>query len=205
MAQMIRAFLLAIATVVLFIPSSHKLNIPIVEVVNPGAQECARITKKKSVGIIGTNLTIESKIYDKAIHKIDNSIEIYSKACPLFVPLVEEGWWDNKITYMIVQEYLSTFKSKHIDTIVLGCTHYPLLKEPITHFLGEKISIVSSAMEVAKAVKSTLHNFELNNFKDNIGKLKFYTSDNIEKFTQFGSRILEQEIVNISHVDIESE
>lgn len=113
----------------------NSFDIPIVEVVGPGAATAVRETVNKKVGVIGTVATVSSGVYEKAILKLDPEIEIYQKACPLFVPLVEEGWWENDIALRIAEEYLLPLKEKNIDTLVLGCTHYPLFVQ--YHFKGD--------------------------------------------------------------------
>ena len=115
-------------------PVKRSFGIPVVEVIGAGAYTAVMQTKNKKVGVIGTTATINSGTYEKAISKLDSTVEIYQKACPLFVPLVEEGreWWENDIAVRIAEEYLAPLKHIGIDTMVLGCTHYPLLQKTIS-------------------------------------------------------------------------
>ncbi|HHY23914.1 MAG TPA: glutamate racemase [Clostridiaceae bacterium] len=183
----------------------NNFKIPIIEVIQPGAATGIKSTKNKKIGVIGTNATINSGAYEKAINKIDNSIQVFSKACPLFVPLVEEGpeWWENDITYRIAIEYLSPLKLAGIDTLVLGCTHYPLLQNIISKVMGSEVKLVSSALEVARAVKNLIE--ENNIARDqNIGSVyRYYTSDSVDKFEPLCSAILNQKITCAERADIE--
>lgn len=181
----------------------HEFDIPVVEVIQPGATAAARETRNKRVGVIGTPATIASGVYERAISSVDSSVEIFSKACPLFVPLVEEGWWDNDIALRIVEEYLTPLKKQGIDTLVLGCTHYPLLKNTISKVMGDEVTLINSALEVAKAVKEVVQENQLG--RD--GRIKpvyrYYTSDSVEKFESLGSSFLNYEICSAEKVDIE--
>jgi glutamate racemase len=180
-------------------------DIPIVEVIQPGAATGARETRNKKVGVIGTAATISSCAYEKAIKSIDDTIRIFSKACPLFVPLAEEGkeWWDNDIAQRIAEEYLLSLRNEGIDTLVLGCTHYPLLQKTISRVMGEDVMLVSSALEVTKAVKEII----AENAMERDGRIKpvyrYYTSDSVEKFEPLCSAILNKVITSVEKVDIE--
>ena len=170
----------------------NNFDVPIVEVVEPGATACVRSTKNKKVGIIGTAATINSGVYERAINKIDKEIKVFSQACPLFVPLVEEGtaWWESEVAYMVADEYLTPLKQDGIDTLVLGCTHYPLLKTVISKVMGSDVTLISSALEVAKIVKETIKNNDLCADGEGNPFYKFYTSDAAEKFIPMCNSIL---------------
>mgnify|MGYP000945114732 CR=1 FL=1 len=183
----------------------NSFDIPVVEVIRPGACAGAKATRNKKVGVIGTSATINSGAYEKAINGIDSSIQVFSKACPLFVPLVEEGeaWWESDIAFRIAEEYLTPLKNEGIDTLVLGCTHYPLLYKTISKVMGEGVKLVSSALEVAKVVKDII-------IKNDMGRdsrldpvYKYYTSDSVEKFEPLCSSILGRNINSAEKVDIE--
>lgn len=180
-------------------------DIPIIEVIKPGAAAGAKTTSNKKVGVIGTILTVSSGAYERAINAIDDTIQVYSKACPLFVPLVEEGpeWWDDEITYQIALKYLTPLKQADIDTLVLGCTHYPLLQKTISRVLGEKVRLVSSAQEVARVVKRVIEENNIAAEENNKPIYKFFTSDSIEKFEPLCSAILNRTITSAEKVDIE--
>lgn len=181
----------------------HSFDIPVVEVVQPGAATAVRETINKKVGVIGTSATVNSGVYEKAITRLDPSIEIYQKACPMFVPLVEEGWWDNDIAFRIVEEYLVPLKEKGIDTLVLGCTHYPLLQNTISKVMGDGVKLVSSALEVAKVVKEVINENSVGRDERISPVYRYYTSDSVEKFESLGNSILNQKIHSAEKVDIE--
>lgn len=181
----------------------HNFNMPVIEVVEPGSNCAVKETKNKKVGVIGTRATINSGVYEKTIEKTDNNIQIHSKACPLFVNLVEEGWWDNDIAYRIAEEYLTPLKSEGIDTLVLGCTHYPILKGIISSVVGDNVKLVSSALEVARVVREVINEKGIGRDKDIKPVYRYYTSDSIEKFESLGSAILGKEIHSVEKVDIE--
>ncbi len=180
-------------------------NLPIIEVIGAGASAAVKETANKKVGVIGTPATISSCAYQKAINKLDNDIEIYQRACPLFVPLVEEGqeWWENDIAYRIAQEYLTPLKQTGVDTLVLGCTHYPLLKNTISKVMCDDVRLVSSAFEVARVVKRTILDNNIQRDLRNKPVYRYYTSDSVEKFGPLCSAILGKNITSAEKVDIE--
>jgi glutamate racemase len=167
----------------------QSFDVPVIEVIQPGAATAVRETKNKKIGIIGTPATINSSVYERAIKQRDSSIEIVSKACPLFVPLVEEGWWENDIAYRIAEEYLHPFIDEGIDTLVLGCTHYPLLKNTISMVLGNGVKLVSSALEAARAVKMIIGEKDIARDECLKPVYRYYTTDSVEKFEFLGSSI----------------
>ena len=181
----------------------NNFDIPVVEVVQPGAVAAVNETKNKRIGVIGTIATIESGVYEKAIKRLDSAVEVYSKACPLFVPLVEEGWWDNDIAYKIAQEYMKPLKEKDIDTLVLGCTHYPLLKNIISKVMGDGVKLVNSALEVAKVVKEVIDVKRIERDNTITPVYRYYTSDSVKKFESLGNSILNGRIHSAERVDIE--
>lgn len=180
-------------------------RIPVVEVIQPGAVAGARETRNKRVGVIGTTATINSSAYEKSIKRLDPDIRVFSKACPLFVPLAEEGreWWDNDIAYKIAEHYLAPLKKHGIDTLVLGCTHYPLLQNTISKVMGEDVSLVSSAQEAAKAVRETISSGGMMRDIKLEPVFRYYTSDSIDKFEPLCGAILDKKISSAEKVDIE--
>lgn len=181
----------------------NSFDIPVIEVVEPGALTAVRETRNKKVGVIGTSATVSSGVYERAIHRLDGSIQIYSKACPLFVPLAEAGWWENDIAYRIAEEYLIPLKNEGIDTLVMGCTHYPLLQETIGSVMGPEVSLVSSAREVAKVVKDVIAENNMARDRDIKPVYRYYTSDSVELFESLGNSILDTRIQAAEKVDIE--
>lgn len=180
-----------------------KFQIPVIEVVNPCAAAAAKQTTNRKIGVIATSGAVNSGVYEKAINKIDSSIEIFSKACPMFVQLAEEGWWENDIALRIAEEYLLPLKDKDIDTLVLGCTHYPLLQKTIAKVMGPNVKLVSAGEEVALVVKGRLE--ASGGLKENnaFPGSKYFTSDSVEKFKGLGSSFLGENIQYAQKVDIE--
>lgn len=165
-------------------------GIPIIGVIEPGAQMAAQRTVNNRIGIIGTEGTIRSEAYTKAIRKLIPEAQVHSHACPLFVPIVEEGWQDEPVAEDIVRHYLSFFADKEIDTLVLGCTHYPLLSATIRKVMGDQVCLVDSAESIAEYLKQLLP-------PDSDGRAgtdSFYVSDNEDKFSQISNRILGREL-----------
>lgn len=182
------------------------VNVPVIGVIEPGAMSAVRITKNKKIGVIGTEATIKSNTYTKAIKFFDNEVEVFGLACPLLVPLVEEGWTKGIIAQLIIEKYLNNILDKEIDTLVLGCTHYPLLKDTIQKVM-KGISLVDSAIETAKVVRDSLMGQEsgVKNQGSRIrgqepGRMKFYVTDSVERFVSVGERFLQRKIDDIEKV-----
>lgn len=177
-------------------------NIPMIGVIAPGAMAAARKTENKRIGVIGTQGTIASSSYQKALKSIDDEFRIYPKACPLFVSLAEEGYIDKPATRMIAEDYLSELVKKSIDTLVLGCTHYPLLRKVIADVIGPNVSLIDSAQETASDVEQTLAGQKLLNPSKSAGTRRFFVSDSPEKFKKIGERFLGRRIGKVELVDI---
>ncbi len=178
----------------------EELEIPVIGVVESGAN-AALIEAKNSIGIIGTYGTMKSGMYKKMIRSKNPDIKIYSQPCPLFVPLVEEGWINHPVTKEVAEIYLSNIKEK-IDTIILACTHYPLIRKVISHTLGPGINIVDSAQEVAKAVEEKMVQMNMLNDNDGKRKLEFYVSDAPDSFVKMGKLLLGYEMNDVHLVEI---
>lgn len=181
-----------------------KCPIPVAEVVGPGSRAAAG---GKKVAVIGTCATIESGVYREALKRVSPEIEYIGKACPLFVPLAEEGWWDNDIARAVAAEYLRPIAESGADTLILGCTHYPLLIPAIRTVLGDSVRLVNSASAVACEVKARLEALDLVNRNErsgNTGNIRFYTSDSEEKFSSLGSIFLGRELKDVHKIDIEA-
>ena len=183
------------------------LSIPVIGVIEPGAKTAVSATKNKRIGIIGTEGTVKSGAYVKAIKKISNA-SVYQQACPLLVPLVEEGWIKNKLTDAIVRYYLKSLFKRNIDTLVLGCTHYPLLKNSIQKTSQKNVVLIDSAKTTAQKVKDILtkHNMladkkELSS--EHSRKLSFYVSDNPKKFQKIGGKFFSKKINGVKKIDLE--
>ncbi len=185
----------------------ERFTVPIIGVLEPGAEQAVNKTKNKRIGIIGTEGTINSKAYQDEMWRIDPDIETFAIPCPLFVPLVEEGWHNHPVADIITGEYLNSLLEKKIDTLVLGCTHYPILKSVIQKFVGEQVVLIDSA----EAITSHLGEFLVTHPDDypspeasgedkRSGKDLFYVSDNEEKFKNIASRLLNRDIENLTRV-----
>ena len=184
--------------------ANEKYNIPIIGVIEAGARTAAYSTKNKIVGIIGTEGTIRSKAYNLEIGKIDKEIKIIDRACPLFVPIVEEGWSNTEIASLTAQKYLEELMEQGIDSLVLGCTHYPLLKRTIGKIVGEGIKLVNPAKETAEDLKIILENQELVRSNESVKpSYEYYVSDIPEKFANIGEEFLKKEIQDIKNVEIQ--
>jgi glutamate racemase len=185
---------------------SDKFDIPVIGVILPGAKRAAKVTKNNHVGIIGTRTTIESGAYEREIKNISKKIRVYSTSCPLFVPLAEEGWTENEVAYLAAKEYLCGLIDKDVDTLLLGCTHYPLLKKVIAETMGFDVNIVDSAVPVAAEVKGDLERLglmqEVSEGKDRNRKLKFFVTDDPKSFVRVGEPFLGFAIDDVEHVDI---
>jgi glutamate racemase len=164
-------------------------DIPVIEVVKPGAISAVKATRNGKIGVIGTDATIKSKAYEDAILDIDSKVQIYSKACPLFVNLAEEGWWDNDIALRIAEEYLIPMRNQGIDTLVLGCTHYPLLTKTISKVMGDGVTLVNSALEVAREVKKIINEKDISRDEGLKPVYRYYTSDSVERFESLGNAL----------------
>ena len=167
-----------------------KFDIPIIEVLNPGVASAVKVTKNKKIGIIGTEATIRSNQYEKKIKDKLKDAKVYSKACPLFVPLAEEGLLEDKITIDVASMYLEELKKYNIDSLILGCTHYPLLKNTIKKVIGEDVTIVDPAFETAIQMKKFLQEKGIENKEG--GNHKFYVSDKSDKFDFICSLVLKE-------------
>lgn len=181
-------------------------SIPIIGVVKPGARVAADTTVNGKVGVIGTEGTIGSRIYSRYIKELNPAVEVIGKACPLFVPLVEEGLLKDPVTDEIASRYLSELIDIGIDTLILGCTHYPLIRSTIGKIMGDNVKLVNPAYETACGLKSLLEKENLLN--DNTPKLgdnqyQFYVSDAAEKFKRFANSTLKYGILAANRINIE--
>lgn len=164
--------------------------VPVLDVIAAGARKAAEETTTKHVGVIGTPATINSNAYARAIHEHDPDIRVFSQACPLFVPLVEEGWWHHPVTRLTAQEYLRPVLAEHVDTLVLGCTHYPVIKSLIREIVGQDIRLVDSAEAMADITANLLHDMHLGNPQRNLPEYRFYVTDVPYHFQTIGEGLL---------------
>lgn len=200
-------------------------NIPVIGVIEPGAKAAIMATKTNRIGIIGTEGTIKSnsyinainsikknktkefkehgtKHYDRYFEVVTDEMVIFTKACPLFVPLAEEGWTSNDVAYLTVEHYLGGFKKEAIDTLVLGCTHYPLLKTIISKVMGKNVRLIDSAIETASETKEILRKNNMEKKSKGKPLREFYVTDAPKKFINIGEKFLEHKIENIQKIDL---
>lgn len=183
-----------------------ELDIPIIGVVKPGARVAAVTTQNNRIGVIGTEATIRSDIYSRFIKQQNPEIEVMGKACPLFVPLVEEGLLKDPVTVEMASRYLKELMEQEIDTLILGCTHYPLLRSMLREIVGEKVNLVNPAYETARGLKELLEKNDLCAVGEPVSdqeRYRFYVSDAADKFKQFADSILPYDIETTRQINIE--
>lgn len=180
-----------------------KFKIPIIGVIEPGSKSAVKSTKNCRIGVIGTEGTIKSSSYSRAISRLRSNSSVFLKACPLFVPLVEEGWICHPITEQVAREYLNPLLENRIDTLVLGCTHYPLIKDTIQKVVGEGISLIDSASATAEEVASVLTQRGLAANNKRRAKYRFFVSDSPDKFRHTGELFLKYPITHVKKVSLD--
>ena len=180
---------------------SSVFPIPIIGVIEPGVNRGIRVNQNNKIAVLGTSATIRSNAYGKKIRAVKPETLVISKACPLFVPLAEEGWTEGEIPMKIAAHYLADIKQKGVDTVILGCTHYPLLKRTISQTLGEKVNLVDSGDAVVKNVILTLE--KINGFSSRKnGKIKCYVTDDSSLFDDIASSFCLKKIEQAIQIDL---
>jgi glutamate racemase len=177
-----------------------KFNVPIVGVIEPGVKKAVSVTRNKRIGVIATPATINSQAYRREIKKYDRKIEVAGQPCPLFVPLVEEGWLDRKVTFEVAAEYLGKMKSARIDTLILGCTHYPLLKPVLKRVMGPRVKLVDSAQEVAFEVQAVLQSTGNARTTPRRASYRFLVSDRPQHFRLAARKFLGYDIRSVKRI-----
>ena len=173
----------------------EKFGVPVFEVITPAVQKAILVSKKKRIGIIGTRATINSKAYEAKINEAISDVKVYSNPCPLLVPLVEEGWINNRETRMIVKKYIFPLKTKQIDTLILACTHYPILKDIIKKKVGKNVEVVDSAVSLALLLKEFLiKNSEVEKTLLKTDNHIFFVSDITQQFQKSANMILKRQV-----------
>lgn len=180
-----------------------RFDVPIIGVILPGADMAYKETRNGKIGVIGTRATINNEAYSNAIKEIDSGIEVFEKACPLFVPLVEEGWIHHKATFEIAEEYLKELREKNIDTLVLGCTHYPILANVIQEVIGKDVKLIDSGIATANVVRNEINRIGLETNSGVQGNLDLYVSDIPTTFKQVAELFLGRMINDVVKVEIE--
>jgi glutamate racemase len=179
-------------------------HVPLVGVLLPGARAAARTTKTKRIGVIGTTATIRSGAYERALWELEPRIKIWSRACPLFVPLVEEGWHEDEITYLTARRYLSPMADFGADALVLGCTHYPVIRDVLARVIGPGVTLVDSAHETAAEVERVLEQKNLRSDADRPGTITVYVTDIPYLFKEVGERFLRRPMEHVERVDLDA-
>jgi glutamate racemase len=167
-----------------------RAKLPVVGVILPGAEAAVRASRRHRVGVIGTRATVNSNAYTHAIRQREPGIEVFARECPLFVPLAEEGWLDHKVTAMVAREYLFPLTLEKIDTLILGCTHYPLLRGAIQEAVGSGVTLIDSGEAAAMEVARVLDEHDLRNPSPHTPHLQFFVSDVPVRFGEIGERFL---------------
>ena len=182
-----------------------KLDIPVLGVIEAGARVAAEETKNKRVGVIGTVGTVGSGIHESYLKRLDSEITVIGKACPLFVPLVEEGWLHDPVTVEVASRYLQELKDEQVDTLILGCTHYPLIRSTIQEVMGEKVRLVNPAYETALELKSLLTKMDILSTGEQQAEFpyRFYVSDLADEFKECANSILPYDVTMTRKIDIE--
>ncbi len=185
-----------------------EMDIPVIGVVIPGAKVAAESTSNGKIGVIATESTIDSGLYTRVIREFRPDAEVYGKACPLFVPLVEEGWLKDPVTVEVAKRYLDLLLETGIDTLVMGCTHYPLLRDTLAQVLGEQVMLVNPAYETARELKRLLEAEGILNdgplpADDAEDRYRFYVSDAASKFREFANTILPFGVDRAKLIEIE--
>ena len=179
----------------------RKFRFPIIGVITPGVKEACSKTRNLKIGVVGTKATVNSGSYVKGIKRKNRKIKVFQIACPLFVPLVEENRCSGDVTFNVAKEYLQHLKSKKVDTLILGCTHYPLLKSVLARVLGRDVNIVDSSVSVSNEVKTFLGKNKLKAGSRGKGYLKFYVTDDPRSFGKI-SKIFLRKNIKVNKVDL---
>lgn len=183
-----------------------EVDIPMIGVVKPGARAALMATANKKIGVVATEATINSGIYSRYIEEHDSEVSVIGKACPLFVPLVEEGLWEDPVTDEIAHRYLTELIDSGIDTLILGCTHYPMLRSTVGKIMGEGVTLVNPAYETARELKALLtqHGLE-SGHRPGLGTelYRFFVSDAADKFQRFANSILPYGILSAKVIRID--
>ncbi|MDO4614415.1 MAG: glutamate racemase [Lachnospiraceae bacterium] len=185
----------------------EEVDVPVIGVIESGAHMAVDSTRNKQIGVIATKATISTHVYTDTISRMDPEINVISQACPLLVPLVEEGWIHDQITDEIIMRYVDDLIEHDIDTLILGCTHYPLLRSEMRKLLGDRVTLVNPAYETAKALEQLLTEKDLRNImpkaKDEPTPYRFFVSDDSERFADFANSILPIDVKSAKIIPIE--
>lgn len=179
-------------------------DLPVIGVIEPGAQAAVQATRNGRIGVIGTVGTIATGAYVQAIRRLNPEMMVFSQPCPLFVPLVEEGWLDREVTRLVAGEYLAPLRAQGVDTLILGCTHYPLLKGVISEVMGDRVQLIDSAEATARELRQLLRRENLQNDSPNSAVHRFFISDFPYRFQEVGEKFLGEKLPQVSQVSVET-
>jgi glutamate racemase len=182
----------------------NQFDIPVIGVIEPGARSAASVTKNGHIGVIGTTATINSSAYQERIMEFKHDAEVIGIPCPLFVPIVEEGWEYSNVAELTAEKYLAELIEHDIDALVLGCTHYPILRYTIKKVVGPYVKLVNPAFETAKDLKKILGEFSILNENFELPKYEYFVSDAPERFRRLGGNFLKKEINILSEIAIDN-
>ncbi|QDQ26243.1 glutamate racemase [Chitinimonas arctica] len=180
----------------------RRVSVPVLDVIDAGARNAVATTRSGHIGVIATPTTVNSNAYARGVHALNPEARVYSQACPLLVPLVEEGWLDHQVTRLTAQEYLRPVLAENIDTLVLGCTHYPLLKPLLAQEAGPTVRLVDSAVSVAEQVAGTLIELDLANPQRGEPNYRYYVTDIPLRFQTMGERFLGRSLKHLEMVHL---
>jgi glutamate racemase len=179
----------------------QRAGVPVIGMIIPGASAAVSASAGGRIGVIGTRATINSNAYAHAVRQIDPRVQVFAAECPLFVPLAEEGWLDHQVTDLVAREYLFPLRLEKIDTLVLGCTHYPVIKPAIATAIGANVRLIDSGEAAAEEVERTLEEQSLRNPSTQRPLLQFFVSDIPAKFAEIGQRFLGQNLGRVQRAE----
>jgi len=179
-----------------------RCSVPVIGVIRPGARRAVELTNNGRVGVIATEATVASGAYERAIRALKDGLEITSRACPLFVPLAEEGWLNHPVTFQVAEEYLAQLRQSGVDTLVLGCTHYPILRPVIERTLGDRLSYVDSGEAVAETLVQLLEEQQLSSDNDGRRTEEFYVTDSADRFRRVAELFLGRQLDAVETVKL---
>jgi len=180
------------------------LDIPVTGMIGPGVSAAVNKTENNRIGVIGTTATVNSMAYNMKIRELNSEVNVYGQPCPILVPLVEEGWINEEITRLTVRKYLEPLLLKNIDTIILGCTHFPVIRSLIQEEAGPDVTLIDSGQEAAKIVQTMIGEDVKSESSGTVGRFQCYVSDIPDKFDEVGTRFLGKPLVNAERVDFDA-
>jgi glutamate racemase len=182
---------------------AERYQVPVIGVIEPGARRALEVTRNGRVGVVGTEGTIRSGAYERALLSGRSDVVVHTAACPLFVPLAEEGWACHEVAHLAAREYLAPLLEAKIDTLVLGCTHYPLLKQTLQDVVGPDVQLVDSAQETAKAVACRLDEYQLLSRRTPAQPPRYFVTDIPDRFKRVGGAFLGEELQGVATVSLD--